>query len=35
MLTVEHLTKTYQSGKKNLTVLEDVNFTIGDRKSVV
>lgn len=29
MLTVEHLTKTYQSGKKNLTVLEDVNFTIG------
>lgn len=29
MLTVEHLTKTYQSGKKDLTVLEDVNFTIG------
>lgn len=29
MLTVEHLTKTYQSGKKNLTVLDDVNFTIG------
>jgi putative ABC transport system ATP-binding protein len=29
MLTVENLTKTYQSGKKNLTVLEDVNFTIG------
>ncbi len=37
MLTVEHLTKTYPSGKKTLTVLEDVSFTIhaGETAAIV
>jgi len=29
MLEVQNLTKTYQSGTKSLTVLEDVTFSIG------
>jgi len=30
MLEVQNLTKTYQSGNKSLTVLEDVTFSIGE-----
>jgi len=37
MLEVQNLPKTYRSGRKSLTVLEDVNFTIneGDTFSIV
>ena len=28
MLTVQHVTQTYQSGNKSLTVLDDINFEI-------
>jgi len=37
MLNVQHLTKTYQSGNKSLTVLDDVSFSVeaGDTFSIV
>ncbi len=37
MLEVQHLTKTYQSGTKNLTVLSDISFQLfeGDTFSIV
>lgn len=37
MLEVQNLTKTYRTGRKSLTVLDDVNFTIneGDTFSIV
>ena len=37
MLSVQHLTKTYSSGNKSLTVLDDVSFTIdkGDTFAIV
>lgn len=37
MLTVTNLTKTYQSGSRSLTVLDDINFTLapGDTFAIV
>src|SRR6185436_18973164 len=37
MLKVENLTKTYQSGKRTLTVLEDVTFAVsaGENAAIV
>ena len=37
MIQVEHLTKTYQSGNKSLTVLDDVSFSLeqGDTFAIV
>ena len=37
ILTVSNLSKTYQSGTKELTVLSDINFSIqeGDKFSIV
>ena len=33
MLQVEHLTKTYQSGSRSLTVLDDVSFSVAEGSS--
>lgn len=34
MLEVEHLTKTYNSGSRSLTVLDDVSFSIGAGETI-
>jgi putative ABC transport system ATP-binding protein len=34
VLEVQHLTKTYSSGDKTLTVLEDVNFSINEGDTI-